>query len=47
MEISFKLEFNKPLFKQIIGFTGWNVIGTFAFMLKGQGVNMLLNVFIL
>ena len=44
-EISFKLEFNKPLFKQIIGFTGWNVIGTFAFMLKGQGVNMLLNVF--
>ena len=44
-EISFKLEFNKPLFKQIIGFTGWNVIGTFAFMLKGQGINMLLNLF--
>lgn len=44
-EISFKLELNKPLFKQIIGFTGWNVIGTFAFMLKGQGINMLLNLF--
>lgn len=44
-EISFKFKFNRPLFKQIIGFTGWNVIGTFAFMLKGQGINMLLNIF--
>lgn len=44
-EISFEMRFDKPLFKNILGFTGWNVIGTFAFMLKGQGVNMLLNSF--
>ena len=44
-EISFEFVLNKSLFKKIIGFTGWNVIGTFAFMLKGQGINMLLNVF--
>lgn len=44
-EISFEFVLNKPLYKKILGFTGWNVIGTFAFMLKGQGINMLLNVF--
>ena len=44
-EISFEMRFDRPLFKNILGFTGWNVIGTFAFMLKGQGVNMLLNSF--
>ena len=44
-EISFEFSVNKTLFKQILGFTGWNVLGTFAFMLKGQGLNMLLNLF--
>ena len=44
-EISFRFVINKPLLVRIIGFTGWNVIGTFAYMLKGQGINMLLNVF--
>lgn len=44
-ELSFKFVLNKHLFKQILGFTGWTVVGTFAFMLKGQGLNMLLNVF--
>lgn len=36
---------DKSLFKSILSFSGWNLVGTFAFMLKGQGVNMLLNVF--
>ena len=44
-EVSFEMRFEKPLFKNILGFTGWNIIGTFSFMLKGQGVNMLLNSF--
>lgn len=44
-EISFKFVLNKTLFKSILGFTGWNVVGTFAFMLKGQGLNVLLNIF--
>lgn len=36
---------NKLLFKSFLSFSGWNLIGTFTYMLKGQGVNMILNVF--
>lgn len=35
--------FSKPLFKSMMSFSGWNLLGTFAFLLKGQGLNMLLN----
>lgn len=35
--------FSKPLFMSMISFSGWNLLGTFAFLLKGQGLNMLLN----
>ena len=44
-EIDFKFKYYPTLFKSILGFSGWNIIGTFAFMLKGQGINMLLNLF--
>ena len=33
------------MLRQMMHFSGWNLIGTFAFMLKDQGVNMLLNYF--
>jgi len=36
---------NMLLFKSFLSFSGWNLLGTFAFMLKGQGLNMILNVF--
>lgn len=36
---------NKSIFKNLLSFSGWNLIGTFAFVLKGQGLNLLLNVF--
>ena len=36
---------DKILLKSIMSFSGWNLIGTFAFLLKGQGLNMLLNYF--
>ena len=29
----------------MLSFSGWNLIGTFAFLLKGQGLNMVLNVY--
>jgi O-antigen/teichoic acid export membrane protein len=29
----------------MLSFSGWNLVGTFSQLLKGQGVNMLLNVF--
>lgn len=45
--LRFKLELHvdKSLIRQLLSFSGWNVIGTFAFMLKGQALNMLLNYF--
>lgn len=36
---------NRVLSKSILSFSGWNLVGTFAFLLKGQGLNMLLNFF--
>lgn len=37
--------FKKDRFKEMLSFSGWNLIGTFAFVLKGQGLNLLLNAF--
>lgn len=34
-----------PLLRRMLSFSGWNLLGTFAMLMKGQGVNMLLNVF--
>lgn len=36
---------DKALLKGILSFSGWTLIGSFAFMFKGQGVNLLLNYF--
>lgn len=36
---------DKQLFNSMLSFSGWNLIGTFAFLLKGQGLNMVLNVY--
>ena len=37
--------FHRSLFKEMLSFSGWNLFGTFAYMLKGQGLNILLNAF--
>lgn len=44
-EITFEIKYYPTLFKSILNFSGWNLMGTFALMLKGQGVNMILNLF--
>lgn len=36
---------NKKLFEEMLGFSGWNVCGNMAGMLSSQGVNLILNVF--
>lgn len=36
---------NKSLFKEMLGFAGWNIFGNMAGMLSAQGVNLILNVF--
>lgn len=43
--ITLKKQYNKSLFRPMLSFSGWNIFGSFAYMLKGQGLNMLLNVF--
>ena len=44
-EIKFKLKFNKELFRKMLSFSGWNIFGSCAYMVKGQGLNVLLNAF--
>lgn len=44
-EINFQWWLDKGLFKSMISFTGWNMFGTFAFMLRSQGITVLLNSF--
>lgn len=36
---------DKKLFKEIFSFAGWSFIGSIAAMMKGQGVNIVLNMF--
>ena len=43
LNLNFKLK--KNLFSDMLSFSGWNTFGSFAYMLKGQGVNMVLNSF--
>lgn len=44
-DIRFHLLYHKELFRPMLAFSGWNVFGSFAYMLKNQGLNMLLNAF--
>lgn len=43
--IRFDKSFDRVLFKSMINFSGWNLFGSFAYILKGQGVNVLINAF--
>lgn len=36
---------DKSLYKGMLSFSGWNLFGTFALMMKEQGLNMVLNLF--
>ena len=44
--LRFKKIFDKSLFKSMIGFSGWNLLGSFAYITKSQGVNILINYFL-
>lgn len=43
--LTFEKKFDKSLFKSMMSFSGWNLFGSFAYILKGQGVNVLINAF--
>lgn len=36
---------DKNTFNRLISFSGWNLLGTSAFLLRGQGLNLILNAF--
>ena len=36
---------DRRLFGELLNFSGWNLLGTVIFMLKDQGLNLLLNIF--
>ena len=42
---SLKCRRDKKLFKELSGFAGWNLFGNIAWICKGQGVNIVLNIF--
>ncbi len=44
-ECKYRWIYNKPLFKEMAIFAGWNMWGNFAYVCYTQGLNMMLNVF--
>lgn len=44
-EYSLKLNFEKHSLRTIISYSGWSFFGNLAYMLKGQGINIVLNTF--
>jgi len=44
-ESRFRLVLDKTLHRQILSFSGWNLFGNVAGIAKGQGTNVLLNIF--
>lgn len=42
---SFALHVDKPTFKEMLAFSGWNLLGNGSMVLRNQGVDMILNVF--
>lgn len=42
-EIYFKPAFDKQMFKSMIGFSGWNLFGSFSGVMKEQGINLVIN----
>lgn len=44
-ECHYKFIIDKNIYRKILSFSGWNLIGALAIILKEQGVNILLNIF--
>lgn len=39
------LFWDKPLYQQLTGFAGWNLLGSIAWLLRGQGMDIVINLF--
>ena len=44
-EVNFKSKIDKALLKQMFSFSGWNIFGKFSYVMREQGLNMVLNLF--
>ena len=44
-ESRFQFYWDKPLFMQLMSYSGWNLFGSLSSLVKGQGLNILLNMF--
>lgn len=44
-EIRFHWGLDNEMFKQMLGFSGWNLFGSFSNMMRDQGINLILNFF--
>lgn len=44
-ESRFKFYWEKPLFVHLLSYSGWNLFGSLSSLVKGQGLNILLNMF--
>jgi O-antigen/teichoic acid export membrane protein len=44
-ECRFRFYWNYALFKELTSYVGWNLFGTVSWMVKNQGINILLNIF--
>lgn len=42
-EIYLKPHFDKQMFKSMLGFSGWNLFGSFSGVMKEQGINLVIN----
>lgn len=45
LQINIKFRFYKDLFYSMLKFSGWNMFGSFAGIMKEQGINLMLNLF--
>lgn len=45
IETKYKYYWNTGLFKEMMGFTSWGLIGNFSYVFYSQGINLILNLF--
>ena len=44
-DVKIKLFWNKPMFKELVSYSGWSLFWTLANVVRSQGLNILLNIF--
>ncbi len=44
-ECHYHVNKDKKLFKQLVSYSGWNLFGSVSYFVKGQGLNVLINMF--